>query len=163
MQNIEEYNDILNKIHEHDLQFLGLIDMTREDALDKLSKLKFSTYNALRASVNYHANKPHRNLDISTPRSIIRTQPISVAPTEPDDTSTRNTSPTPPSNTYQRVLDPETDANEIDPKYLSIRAEYLNELRALENSPGCSNCQRGKLRRRFIEKLIILDKANSES
>jgi hypothetical protein len=64
---------------------------------------------------------------------------------------------------HTRALDPTTDANEIDPKYLSIRAEYLNELRALENSPGCSGCQRGKLRRKFIEKLTALDKANSES
>ena len=55
-KNLEEYNDLLDKIHQHRLQFLGLIDMTRK-AIDKLSNLKLSTYDALKYSVNYHAKK----------------------------------------------------------------------------------------------------------
>jgi hypothetical protein len=157
MSHLDEYTDILNKIHEHNLQFLGLIDMPREEAIDKLSKLKFSTYNALRASVNYHASKPLEGLNITAATAIA----CKHAPIE--SVSRESLQPRIGPTKYTRVLDPATDANEIDPKYLSIRAEYLNELRALENSPGCSGCQRGKLRRKFIEKLTALDKANSES
>jgi hypothetical protein len=156
MSNIEEYNDILEKIHENNLQFLGLIDMSKEEAINKIQSLKFSTYNALKASVNYHASKPRLGLNIQTTTP----KPTAIKPiTAPQPKSTTVVSAT----VYEKILDPSTDANEIDPKYLSIRAEYLNELRALENSPGCSGCQRGRLRRKFIEKLTALDKSNSES
>lgn len=131
--------------------------MPKEEAIDKLSKLKFSTYNALRASVNYHASKPLEGLNITTTPTIA----YNHAPIE--SVSREVLQPRIVPTEYTRVLDPATDANEIDPKYLAIRAEYLNELRALENSPGCSSCQRGRLRRKFIEKLTSLDKSSSES
>ena len=157
MSHLDEYTDILNKIHEHNLQFLGLIDMPKEEAIDKLSKLKFSTYNALRASVNYHASKPLEGLSITTtPAMAYNNTPI-------ESVSKESLQPKIVPTEYTRVLDPATDANEIDPKYLAVRAEYLNELRALENSPGCSSCQKGKLKRKFIDRLTSLDKANSES
>ena len=131
--------------------------MPKEEAIDKLSKLKFSTYNALRASVNYHASKPLEGLSITTtPAMAYNNTPI-------ESVSKESLQPKIVPTEYTRVLDPATDANEIDPKYLAVRAEYLNELRALENSPGCSSCQKGKLKRKFIDRLTSLDKANSES
>jgi hypothetical protein len=157
-KNLEEYNDLLDKIHQHRLQFLGLIDMTREEAIDKLSNLKLSTYEALKSSVNYHAKKPFINLKLSRPasRNSVRLVEETLPKIEPKVEEI-------PTFNYASILDPDTDPDTIDSKYLPIREEYLQELSSLENKGGCSSCQRGRLRRKFIEKLISLDKANSES
>jgi hypothetical protein len=164
MTRLEEYEDILNKIQEHNLQFLGLIDMSRDEALDKLKKLKFSTYNASKTSVNYHASKPfssslyNSSNPIDTPYN--NSQPI-IAHTE--STQRKVETVTPEYTLYEKILNPKSNTQEIDAKYLAIREEYLQELENLESKGGCSGCQRGKLKRKFIEKLTALDKSNSES
>lgn len=159
-KNLEEYNDLLDKIHQHRLQFLGLIDMTRDEAINKLSNLKLSTYEALKSSVNYHAKKPFINLKISRHAPVSRNSVHLVKETLPKIEPKAKEIPT---INHTIILDPDTDPNTIDSKYLPIREEYLQELRALENGPGCSGCQRGRLRRKYIEKLISLDKSSSES
>lgn len=159
-ESLEEYNDLLDKIHQHGLQFLGLIDMSREEAIDKLRNLKFSTYAALKSSVNYHAKKPFINLNLHRTSTIDRntTQLVEnvtpVAEPKVEEIPTHN---------YRIILDPATDPDTIDSKYLPIRDEYLQELKAMVNKGGCSSCQRGKLRRKFIDKLTSLDKSNIES
>lgn len=159
-KNLEEYNDLLDKIHQHRLQFLGLIDMTREEAIDKLSNLKLSTYDALKSSVNYHAKKPFINLKLSRPAPVSRNSVHLLEETPPKIEPKVEEIPT---LNHTIILDPDTDPNTIDSKYLPIREEYLQELSSLENKGGCSSCQRGRLRRKFIEKLIALDKSSSES
>lgn len=155
--NTQEYEDILNSIHKHNLQFLGLIDMQREDAIEKLKNLKPSTYNALKSSVNYHAGKKIVDV-VSEVKGLKVHAANSTDIVRPTYTHSKVNM-----SVYDKALDPETDANTINPNYLAIRAEYITELRALENGPGCSGCQRGRLRRKYIEKLISLDKSSSES
>lgn len=157
-KNLEEYNDLLDKIHQHRLQFLGLIDMTRDEAISKLNNLKLSTYEALKSSVNYHAKKPFINLKLSRPAN--RNSAHLVEETLPKIEPKVEEIPT---INYVSILDPDTDPDTIDSKYITIREEYLQELKDMENKGGCSSCQRGKLRRKFIEKLIALDKSSSES
>ena len=159
-KNLEEYNDLLDKIHQHRLQFLGLIDMTREEAIDKLSNLKLSTYDALKSSVNYHAKKPFINLKLSRPAPVSRNSVRLVEETLPKIEPKVEEIP---KFNYASILDPDTDPNTIDAKYLPIREEYLQDLKDLENKGGCSSCQRGRLRRKFIDKLTSLDKSSSES
>lgn len=159
-ESLEEYNDLLDKIHQHRLQFLGLIDMSREEAIDKLRNLKFSTYAALKSSVNYHAKKPFINLNLYRP------SPININPTQLVEDVAPRIEPKVeeiPTHNYRIILDPDTDPNTIDSKYLPIREEYLKELKAMVNKGGCSSCQRGKLRRKFIDKLASLDKSSIES
>lgn len=159
-ESLEEYNDLLDKIHQHRLQFLGLIDMSREEAIGKLRNLKFSTYEALRSSVNYHAKKPFINLKLH------RTSNINRNPTQLVEDITPRAEPKVEeihAHNYRIILDPDTDPNTIDSKYLPMRDEYLQELKDMESNGGCSSCQRGKLRRKFIEKLTALDKSNNES
>ena len=157
-KNLEEYNDLLDKIHQHRLQFLGLIDMTRDEAISKLNNLKLSTYEALKSSVNYHAKKPFINLKLSRPanRKSVHLVEETLSKIEPKIEEI-------PTINYVSILDPATDPSTIDSKHLPIREEYLQELKDLENKGGCSSCQRGRLRRKFIEKLTSLDKANNES
>lgn len=157
-KNLEEYNDLLDKIHQHRLQFLGLIDMTRDEAISKLSNLKLSTYEALKSSVNYHAKKPFINLKLSRPanRNSVRLVEETLPKIEPKVEEI-------PTINYVSILDPDTDPDTIDSKYLPIREEYLQELKDLENKGGCSSCQRGRLRRKFIDKLTSLDKSSNES
>ena len=156
----EEYNDILDKIHSHNLQFLGLIDMSRDAAIEKIKALNPSAYRSLKFSVNYHAGKPAINKKLSV-RSI-PTLPNAIA--SPAKIAEKTAAkPITVDETYKTILNPSTDVKDINPKYIQLREEYLNELQALENSPGCSSCQKGKLKRKYIEKLTALDKANSES
>lgn len=157
-KNLEEYNDLLDKIHQHRLQFLGLIDMTRDDAISKLNNLKLSTYEALKSSVNYHAKKPFINLKLRRPtnRNSVHLVEETLPKIEPKVEEI-------PTINYVSILDPDTDPDTIDSKYLPIREEYLQELKDLENKGGCSSCQRGRLRRKFIAKLTSLDKSSSES
>ena len=159
-ESLEEYNDLLDKIHQHRLQFLGLIDMSREEAIDKLRNLKFSTYASLKSSVNYHAKKPFMNLNLHRTSTVNRNTTQLVEDITPRVEPKAEEIPT---HNYRIILDPDTDPDTIDSKYLPIRDEYLSELRAMVNKGGCSSCQRGKLRRKFIEKLTALDKSNNES
>lgn len=149
-----EHNKLLDSIHEHNLQFLGLIKMDRESAIEKIKNLPISTYLALRSSVRYHVNKGSSNNKHtaqqnytafqSTPSEIVRKVSIQQEPT-----NTRAT--------YSKILDPTTPVEIIDEKYLEVRAKYLTELKALENKPGCTGCQKNSLRRKFIEELKKLD------
>lgn len=159
-ESLEEYNDLLDKIHQHRLQFLGLIDMSREEAIDKLRNLKFSTYAALKSSVNYHAKKPFMNLDLHRPSTVNRSTTQLVEDVTP---RLEPAAEDIPAHNYRIILDPDTDPDTIDSKYLPIREEYLQELKAMVNKGGCSSCQKGKLRRKFIEKLTALDKSSIES
>lgn len=159
-KNLEEYNDLLDKIHQHRLQFLGLIDMSREDAINKLSNLKFSTYTSLKSSVNYHAKKPFINLNLHRPSLVNRQSSPLIENITPE---AEQKIEEVPAHNYRVILDPDTDPSTIDAKYLPIRDEYLQELKAMVNKGGCSSCQRGKLRRKFIEKLTSLDKSSIES
>lgn len=159
-KNLEEYNDLLDKIHQHRLQFLGLIDMTRDEAINKLNNLKLSTYDALKSSVNYHAKKPFINLKLHRPSSVSKPSSPLVENITP---AVEQKIEEVPTHNYRVILDPDTDPSDIDTKYLAIREEYLQELRSMENKGGCSSCQRGRLRRKFIEKLTALDKSSSES
>ena len=138
--------------------------MSRDEALDKLKKLKFSTYNALKTSVNYHASKPFSSslYNNSNPEDTPynNSQPI-IAHTESTQRKVETT--TPEYTLYEKILNPKSNKQDIDAKYLAIREEYLQELEIMESKGGCSSCQRGKLRRRFIEKLTSLDKSSSES
>lgn len=158
-KNLEEYNDLLDKIHQHRLQFLGLIDMTRDEAINKLNNLKLSTYESLKSSVNYHAKKPFINLKLSRTAPANRNVRL-VEETLPKVEPKVEKIPT---INYTNILDPDTDPNTIDSKYLPIREEYLQELKDMETKGGCSSCQRGRLRRKFIEKLTALDKSSNES
>jgi hypothetical protein len=159
-KNLEECNDLLDKIHQHRLQFLGLIDMSREEAITKLNNLKLSTYESLKSSVNYHAKKPFLNLELRRTATVNRNSAHLVEETLPKIEPKVEEIPT---TDYTSILDPDTDPNTVDSKYLTIREEYLQELRDMVNKGGCSSCQRGKLRRKYIEKLTDLDKSNSES
>lgn len=160
----DEYNDILDKIHTHGLQFLGLIDMERDRAIEKLKTLKFNTYNSLKASVNYHAKKPFININpVNT--NLQKNKPVEsvVNPKSKITTFKQPSQYSTEANKYKIILDANTDPSTIDQKYIPLRNEYLSELADLESDKGCSSCQRGKLKRKFIEKLTALDKANSES
>lgn len=149
-----EYNSILDSIHEHNLQFLGLINMDRESAIEKIKKLSISTYLALRSSVKYHVNKGSSNNQPGVGRKETSFQ------STPPETVPKVTVQQTPTNTrtdYAKILDLNTPAESIDEKYLGVRAKYLIELKALENKPGCTGCQRNSLRRKFIEELKKLD------
>lgn len=149
-----EYNSILDSIHEHNLQFLGLINMDRESAIEKIKNLPISTYLTLRSSVKYHVNKGSSNNQPNMRQNYTSFQSTSSK------RSNKVTIQQNPPNTrtnYAKILDPATPVEIIDEKYLEVRAKYLTELKALENKPGCTGCQKNSLRRKFIEELKKLD------
>lgn len=152
-EDLSEYEDILSKIHSHNLQFLGLIDLPWDAAIEKIKKLKYSTYSALKSSVDYHAGKPFLGIQPQhTEHSEFKVQ----RPVTGTITATDHQEATPETD-YNYILDVNSIEANIDPKYIPIRTEYLKALEELEGKPGCSGCQRGKLRRKFLEKLIALD------
>lgn len=149
-----EYNSILDSIHEYNLQFLGLINMDRESAIEKIKNLPISTYLTLRSSVKYHVNKGSSNNQPNVRQNYTSFQSTSSK------RSNKVTIQQNPPNTrtnYAKILDPATPVEIIDEKYLEVRAKYITELKALENKPGCTGCQKNSLRRKFIEELKKLD------
>ena len=149
-----EYNSILDGIHEHNLQFLGLINMDRESAIEKIKKLPISTYLALRSSVKYHVNKGSSN---NQPGMVQNETSFQSTTSETVRKVTVQQTPTNTRTDYAKILDLNTPAESIAEKYLGVRAKYLIELKALENKPGCTGCRRNSLRRKFIEELKKLD------
>lgn len=149
-----EYNNILDSIHKHNLQFLGLIKMDRESAIEKIKSLPISTYLALRSSVTYHVNKGRSNSKHNAQQNYTSFQ---SSPSKRSNKVTIQQNPPSTRTNYAKILDPTTPVEIIDEKYLGIRAKYLTELKALENKPGCTGCQKNSLRRKFIEELKKLD------
>lgn len=152
MSAADEYIDILTEIRRNSLQFLGLINMNDEEAIKKMKELDTNVYNSLKRSVEYHARKKSTipSTQIKYTKNIPTTLPAKIKNTTAD-TKTDNT------KVYESVLNPSSRVTDIDTKYLVIRAKYLTELKALENKPGCTGCQKNSLRRKFIEELKKLD------
>lgn len=136
--------DLLDKIHRNNLQFLGLIDLSTEEAIRKIKGLKSSTFLSLRNSVEFHSRSKHTH----KPSLKIAELPL----TEKDVTPVVKTED-PNKKLYEKILDPNADVDSIDSKYLILRCSYLAELRELEATPGCSACKKGKLKRKYLDQL----------
>ena len=152
MSATDEYIDLLTKIRKNSLQFLGLINMSDEEAIKKMKELDTNVYNSLKHSVEYHVRKKSTipSTQIKYTKNIPTAQTAKIKNTATDTRTDKN-------KTYEAVLNPSAQVTDIDTKYLVIRAKYLTELKALENRPGCTGCQKNSLRRKFIEELKKLD------
>lgn len=152
MSTADEYSDILTEIRKNNLQFLGLVNMSDEEAIKKMKELDTNVYNSLKRSVEYHVRKKSTipSTQIKYTKTIPTVLPAKIKTTAPN-TRTDKT------KIYESVLNPSAQVTDIDTKYLVIRAKYLTELKALENKPGCTGCQKNSLRRKFIEELKKLD------
>lgn len=138
----EEYIDILSKMRKHKLKFLHLIELTDDDAIKKLEAIDDKTYETLVHSVNFYEYKKDS-------RSRIALRPT---------TENKKQLPVAQNDAYEMILKPGTPIDAIPPAFRTLRAAYLNELKTLENTPGCSACQKGRLRRKYIELLKKIDK-----
>lgn len=134
----EYLKSLYKKIKENNLKFLGLINLSEEEAVAEMQRMDDAVY---------------RSLDIS----VIRFNGGRKTVNNKIKVTSGKSAPTAKPNKYEALLDPATDPGEIDTKYLALRATYFNKLRDLEASPGCTGCAKGKLKRKFLELFRRLD------
>lgn len=131
MRSVEEITRIVDECFTRQLRFVDILNLSKDEAIKAVAALDDSTYKALRSSVL-------RN------KAVQKNTQLRVVKHEA-------TNPNPAS---QRDIFSEDFNGELSEKEMQIRTEYLKEFLALKHSPdGCSGCQIGALKRKYIAKL----------